>query len=244
VYEGLLNMQQTTSAPANLEQARMQAAEASGGISNEAIYGAILRAVIDLDLHGSVLDFVAGTGSLAGRLLQSGRFACVAAADLMEKPADLDPAHWICADLNYALPVTEGSFDTVIAAEVIEHLENPRSMARELYRLLKPGGVAIISTPNNESWRSLISLLVRGHYVAFWNGSYPAHITALLRTDLERITREAGFEPPEFRFTNVGGIPGKPTTSWQQISAGALRGLRFSDNILAVCRKPSIRGGR
>lgn len=223
---------------ATLEEARLRASKLSGGTSNDAIYEAILHTVDDLDLHGTVLDFGSGTGSLTRRLLQSGRFTSVAAADLMSKPSDLDTVTWIRADLNEPLPATDKSFDTVIAAEVIEHLENPRAMARELFRLLIPGGTAVVSTPNNESWRSLISLLMRGHYVAFCSGSYPAHITALLRKDLERIFVEAGFEAPQFRFTHHGGLPGKPTNSWQQMSGGLLKGLRFSDNITAICRKP------
>lgn len=210
----------------------------SGGTSSDAIYQAIMRVVDELSLHGSVLDFGAGNGSLTRRLLESKRFTSVAAADLMQQPAGFDSVRWMRGDLNNPLPVAEHSFDSVIAAEVIEHLENPRAIARELFRILKPGGTALVSTPNNESWRSLISLVLRGHYVEFCNGSYPAHITALVRKDLERIFAEAGFEPPQFRFTDQGGLPGKPAISWQQVSAGVLGGLRFSDNLVAICRKP------
>ena len=225
-------------AATSLQEARVNAANASGGVSNDAIYRAILRVLEELDSKGSILDLGSGTGSLARQLAQSRKYNSVWAADLMEKPADLGDVQWIRADLNDPLPQPDATFDVIVAAEVIEHLENPRSMMREIFRLLKPAGHAVISTPNNESWRSLISLVARGHYVAFCNGSYPAHITALLRRDLERIAVEAGFDPPEFRFTNVGGIPGKPTTSWQTVSAGLLKGLRFSDNVIGVCRKP------
>jgi len=52
----------------------------------------------------------------------------------------------------------------------------------------------ILSTPNNESIRSLMALLLRGHYVAFLDCCYPAHIiTAVLRKDLVRILTDAGF---------------------------------------------------
>ncbi len=225
-------------AATSLQQARVNAANASGGVSNDAIYRAVLRVLEELESKGSILDFGSGTGSLARQLAQSGKYNSVWAADLMEKPADLHDVQWIRADLNDPLPQREETFDVIVAAEVIEHLENPRAMVREIFRLLKPGGYAVISTPNNESWRSLISLVARGHHVAFCNGSYPAHITALLRRDLERIAVEAGFDAPQFRFTNVGGIPGKPTTNWQTVSAGLLKGLRFSDNVIAICRKP------
>ena len=143
--------------------------------------------------------------------------------------------------MNIPLPGHEGAFDVVVAAEVIEHLENPRFMIREIFRLLRPGGVAIVTTPNNESWRSLIALLVRGHFMAFGETGYPAHITALLRKDLTRIFQEASFSAPDFHFTDSGGVPGHPVVMWQQVSFNLLKGLRYSDNVLAIATKPMAR---
>ena len=40
------------------------------------------------------------------------------------------------------------SFDVVTATEVIEHLENPRLFLRDINRVLKPGGLCVLSTPN------------------------------------------------------------------------------------------------
>jgi 2-polyprenyl-3-methyl-5-hydroxy-6-metoxy-1,4-benzoquinol methylase len=142
-------------------------------------------------------------------------------------------------DLNKPLSNHDNAFDVVVAAEVIEHLENPRFMIREIFRILRPGGTALITTPNNESWRSLAALLLRGHYASFGDLSYPAHITPLLRKDLTRIFIEAGFPGPQFHFTDQGGIPGKPAVTWQNISLGLLKGMRFSDNLLAVATKPA-----
>lgn len=51
---------------------------------------------------------------------------------------------------SYHLPFKEGSFDVVLAAEIIEHLHDPQAFADELLRVLKPGGTAIISTPYRE----------------------------------------------------------------------------------------------
>jgi len=216
---------------------RAKAAELSGGISSNVIYAAIERVIAAKNLKGSVLDYGAGVGGLTRRLVGLNRFATVSAADIMQAPGGLDSVNWIEQDLNEPMRGYDGAFDTVIAAEVIEHLENPRFTVREIARLLKPGGTAIVSTPNNESWRSFVALLVRGHYAAFGALSYPAHITALLRKDFTRIFTESRLAAPEFYFTDNGGIPGKPSVTWQRISFGMLRGLRFSDNVIAVAKK-------
>jgi 2-polyprenyl-3-methyl-5-hydroxy-6-metoxy-1,4-benzoquinol methylase len=222
-----------------LSAQRMRAAESSRGVSNDAIYTAIEQVIGEKGLRGAVLDYGAGAGHFSRRLLELNRFESVTGADLMGCAADLvSRIDWIQQDLSESLSSRDASFDVVVAAETIEHLENPRFTMREIFRVLKAGGFAIITTPNNESLRSLISLVLRGHYVAFLNSSYPAHITALLRKDLTRILGEAGFREPEFRFTAEGGIPGMPSIKWQPWSLGLLRGPRFSDNIVVVAQKP------
>jgi 2-polyprenyl-3-methyl-5-hydroxy-6-metoxy-1,4-benzoquinol methylase len=235
-------MSQTTIAEtsAAIREHRTKAAELSGGTSGNAIYAMIERVIAAEGLSGSILDYGAGVGQLTRRLLDLKRFDQVSATDIMVVPSELrGRVEWIEQDLNVPLPGHENCFDVVVAAEVIEHLENPRSMLREIYRILRPGGTAIVTTPNNESWRALIALLVRGHYMAFGDSNYPAHITALLRQDLTRIFQEAMFLTPEFHFTDSGGFPGKPALTWQHLSLGRLAGVRFSDNLLAIGRKPT-----
>jgi 2-polyprenyl-3-methyl-5-hydroxy-6-metoxy-1,4-benzoquinol methylase len=218
---------------------RASAAEFSKGISSNVVYDAIERAIVRRNLAGSVLDYGAGVGDLTRRLAASRRFRAVSAADIMPRPADLEHVAWVEQDLNEPIARWSNEFDVVVAAEVIEHLENPRFTVREMARMLRPGGTVIVTTPNNESWRSIVALLLRGHYAGFGELSYPAHITALLRKDLTRIFREANLSAPEFYFTDYGGIPGKPSLVWQRISFGMLRGVRFSDNVVAVATKPT-----
>jgi 2-polyprenyl-3-methyl-5-hydroxy-6-metoxy-1,4-benzoquinol methylase len=160
-----------------LEEQRLHSAEASGGKSTDVIYDRIVEVVEEHDLRGRVLDYGAGIGNLTRRLFALGRFEQIAGADILPRPEDLpSDIPWHCLDLNRRDVVPAASFDAVIAAEVIEHLENPREVAREWYRILKPGGTLLLSTPNNESIRSLVALLFRGHYVACsartWCGSW------------------------------------------------------------------------
>jgi 2-polyprenyl-3-methyl-5-hydroxy-6-metoxy-1,4-benzoquinol methylase len=222
-----------------LLKVRRAAAAATGGTSSDAIYDKIVEEIFRRNAAGKVLDFGAGARHLTEILCRTSKFVEVDAADILDYHGFQHPiVRNILTDLNGSFPGLEESYDLVVAAEVIEHLENPRFLAREWFRVLKKGGYLILSTPNNESWRSIISLLVRGHFAAFTGNAYPAHITALLRSDLERILREAGFSDISFTFTNHGGIPGKPIITWQTISFGILKGLRYSDNVVCVGRKP------
>ncbi|MBX5496303.1 MAG: methyltransferase domain-containing protein, partial [Bryobacteraceae bacterium] len=126
--------------------------------------------------------------------------------------------------------------DVTLAVETIEHLENPRAFLRELTRVTKPGGCVIVTTPNQLSLLSLLSLVVKGHYAAFLDPCYPAHITALLETDLRRIATECGLQVLGFRFSHNGRIPGSGL-SWPPLLS-KLSPRRFSDNLLLLAQKP------
>jgi 2-polyprenyl-3-methyl-5-hydroxy-6-metoxy-1,4-benzoquinol methylase len=219
---------------------RMRSAVATQGISGDGIYAMIEREITARKLNGILLDYGAGVGNLTRRLLELGVFSDIAAVDILPEPNGLKTSRWLQQDLNEAIPGFDGQFDVVIASEVIEHLENPRFTARELYRLCRPGGHVIITTPNNESIRSLLALAIRGHFVHFDKGWYPGHITPLVRKDLIRILVEAGFDPIAFRFSENGSLPGAPTHTWQEMSFGMLRGVRFSNNLLISAHKPNM----
>jgi 2-polyprenyl-3-methyl-5-hydroxy-6-metoxy-1,4-benzoquinol methylase len=52
------------------------------------------------------------------------------------------------ADVDEPLPFDDASFDVVVAAEVLEHLSEPRWLVREVARVLRPNGTFVGSVPN------------------------------------------------------------------------------------------------
>jgi SAM-dependent methyltransferase len=62
-------------------------------------------------------------------------------------------------NLNDTLPFKGNSFDVIICNQVIEHLYYPVKFMREVYRILKPKGYAVISTENLASWDNIFALL-------------------------------------------------------------------------------------
>ena len=186
---------------------------------------------------GSLVDYGAGKGDLLKTLQQARSFQELAGIDLFDRPSDLPgTVQWYRQDLNESLSVNR-QFDVAVCSETIEHLENPRHAFRNLHSLLRPGGILILTMPNQESIRSICGLLLGDHFTLFLGACYPAHITALLRLDLMRICSETGFSLPKFFYTNHGGIPKYPSMTWQVVSGGLLRGRLFSDNLGMVAQK-------
>lgn len=220
-----------------LEQ-RLFAAQCAGGTSSPFVKALILSLIKRRQFDGIVLDYGAGKGELLNLLAKECRFRKLIGADIIDKPSQLNKdITWYQQDLNNPITI-QGEMPTlVICSEVIEHLENPRAIFRELYRLLAPKGHLLLTMPNQESLRSYVGLLAGGHFTAFLGDSYPAHISALLRLDLERMCNETGFSTPSFYYTDQGGIPRRPSMSWQEISFGLMRGRLFSDNIAMLTEK-------
>ena len=64
------------------------------------------------------------------------------------------------------LPFEDGAFGAVFAGEIIEHLVDTAGFLAELHRVLAPGGVAVITTPNLASFENRVRMLL-GRYPNF-----------------------------------------------------------------------------
>jgi SAM-dependent methyltransferase len=95
-------------------------------------------------------------------------------------------------DLNVEpIPYPDGFFDTIIAGDVIEHVTNPMFMLCEANRVLKDGGVLIVSTPNPYYyWEGMQNLLVR---FKFMKAKQEGHFTTFTRINMRNIFERTGF---------------------------------------------------
>jgi SAM-dependent methyltransferase len=223
----------TTDAAATMTETELRALESRGG-SADPIYRLVARVLAEHGEGGTLLDVGCGTGNL--RAYASGGFDRYIGTDVVRYDGFPESAEFHKVDMDTGrIPLDDGSVDTVVAVETIEHVENPRAFMRELARLARPGGRVIVTTPNQLSALSLLTLHAKGHFQAFAErpGLYPAHITALLEIDLLRIARECGLVDARIRYTDSGRIPGTPR-SWPR----PLKGRLFSDNLLLDARRP------
>ena len=101
-----------------------------------------------------VLD--AGCGSGYGTAALAEIAASVTGVDVAAEAIAHAREHYPAPNVQFlegsceALPVPDASQDLVVAFEVIEHLADWRAFLAETLRVLAPGGVAVISTPNKD----------------------------------------------------------------------------------------------
>jgi 2-polyprenyl-6-hydroxyphenyl methylase/3-demethylubiquinone-9 3-methyltransferase len=98
-----------------------------------------------------------------------------------------------------------GTFPAVISLEVVEHVYAPRDYAKSIFRLLEPGGIAVISTPYHGYLKNLAiaaSNQFDRHVNPLWDHG---HIKFWSRHTLSKLLEETGFV--EISFFRVGRIP-------------------------------------
>jgi 2-polyprenyl-3-methyl-5-hydroxy-6-metoxy-1,4-benzoquinol methylase len=214
-------------------QVKTDRALASKGQSNEAIYLGVTKLINSQP--GKVVDVGCGQGGFQ-RYLDLDRQEYIG-VDIVRYPEFPDAGKFIQSDLDRCeINLPDNYAEVVCSIETIEHLENPRALMRELVRITAPGGTVIVTTPNQLSLLSKLTLVFKNEFNAFQAtpGCYPAHITALLEIDLIRIATECQLTDIQIHYTNYGRIPGGSQSWPQQLG---FRGKAFSDNIILVGKK-------
>lgn len=126
-------------------------------------YGDLIRAdfyrlfAFPAGVTGHLLEAGCGTGievvnlqrQAPGLRIQGVDVSSVALAGAVAKPETSNAAFYQAA--LERLPFPDAAFDYIASHEVIEHVEDPAVVVRELGRVLKPGGVCVIATPNGAS---------------------------------------------------------------------------------------------
>lgn len=109
----------------------------------------------DEDLKNkTLLDAGCGTGLFTKKAIE--REALVTAVDIAPRLVELtkkkNPEATTIEASLLDLPFHDCIFDYVISSDVIEHTSDPYKAARELIRVLKPGGKLCITVPNRTFW--------------------------------------------------------------------------------------------
>lgn len=130
------------------------------------------------------LDLGTGTGAVARSLLRRGYE--VTTCDRAVEPIDGVATHAIDLDVDDWCAVTGTGFDIVLAIEVIEHLENPQGFLRQIARVLRSDGLAIVTSPRFESAAARLQFMRRATLRLMDRNGDPTHISPIFRDLMAR----------------------------------------------------------
>lgn len=99
--------------------------------------------------------------------------------------------NFIQADASRPLPLRSSTFGGVLAKDIIEHLERPQDLMRELHRVATPDGVLVITTPRP------IPRAVYDDYT---------HVRGFTKDALRRLCADTGWSVESIR--RMGALPG------------------------------------
>jgi 2-polyprenyl-3-methyl-5-hydroxy-6-metoxy-1,4-benzoquinol methylase len=190
-------------------------------------------------IHGKlVLDAGCGVGGITRALVAKG--ARVVALDIGPQLAATTRARCGCnavVGTLTAMGLAADSFDTVVSSEAIEHTPDPIRSVLELYRVVKPGGHLVLSTPNR-LWQAPVraaSALGLRPYDGFENFLWPRRLRAVLKETGAQILDHRGIHLWPFQIRML-----------QRMSKGL---DRFGGMLLPLminqcihCTKPITRG--
>ena len=172
-----------------------------------------------LSPEARILDVGCGDGALAG-VLNSRLKLPVYGVDTNEKGVALAKQMFaerglsgdFCVIRGYDTGLEDASFAAAVCSEVIEHVDNPRAMLHEIFRVLVPGGRLIITTPIRLSE----------------NPFDPMHVQEWFVVDFVALCREVFGEP-------LKTVRSHPIIWYELVSAGNRwigRGGRLIANLL------------
>ena len=173
----------------------------------------------------AVLDVGCGEGTVSQLFLRGGHQ--VYGVDLVPEFAAAAIDKGIearTADVSReGLPFGAGEIDAIYAGALIEHLYDPEFFLRECRRVLKEGGIVILTTPNIASLTSRLRMLLGWgpkFYTSALSWEFGGHVRIFTAGTLRQILQENGFRLEEMVSNLVSFIPTRHTRRPWSVTLG------------------------
>jgi SAM-dependent methyltransferase len=166
---------------------------------------------LDSDVH-DVLDYGCGEGRYFPVLTDAFPSAAIVGCDVshtaVERAKALHPDGTFLPMRDEHVPLGAQSVDLVLSIEVLEHVADVGLATQEIGRVLRPGGVALLTTPCANPWSLewIVNRVRRGGLQPSRDGygrfatEEAGHLRRLQSRDLDILLRRAGLEVDHFAF--------------------------------------------
>jgi SAM-dependent methyltransferase len=180
----------------------------------DGLHESLVSKLARIPTGSAVLDIGCGSGAWLERLADQG-FTDLLGLDIDTAQFKSSRARGLQANLDFdELGLESQSFALITAIELIEHLENPGRLFLHATRLLSPGGVLLLTTPNIESTLARMRFLLTGKLKQFDDKGDQTHVYPVLSTCLERVVRRYGLAiESRWGYPEDGGsVSSRPAT--------------------------------
>jgi len=164
----------------------------------------------------TVLDVGCGDGTVSRLFLEAGHrvFGVDIVPEFVREAIEKGIEAKTADVTEDGLPFPDRGMDVIYAGALIEHLYDPEFFLRECRRVLKEGGLLILSTPNIASLSSRLRMLLgKGpkFYATALSWEFGGHIRVVTAASLRRLLEESGFRVEALTSSVVSFMPTKRT---------------------------------
>ena len=164
--------------------------------SNKGYVEHLLKVVTSVEQYvspkGTGLDFGSGPSPVLGEILREAGFSCV----------DYDPIFYPSREFS----ALRNFFDFVVTCEAAEHFKDPLLEWKEMVKVLKPGGVVIVSTKTVKDQCS------EEEFLRWWYIRDATHISFYSKKSVELLARQLGVRVKQFSEDGFVVIKNEITT--------------------------------
>lgn len=156
--------------------------------------------------EAKILDIWCGNGNFLHKLSKQWYANLNGCDGFLENKKILDIASFKKQNLNETLSYESDWFDCIILTEVIEHLENPNDLLKEIHRVLKKWWLLLLSTPNIHTLVSRLLFLFVGKLFQFTDRDakftdFPGHIAPFFPHIFQEIFKDT-FNVIDINYSN------------------------------------------
>ena len=126
-----------------------------------AVESGIIKLLLGNRHFGRILEVGAGNGRLTNNLIKycDNYYALDKISNFLEKINIKSGIFKVACDLEFT-PFRDGVFDVILMVRVLNFIENPAISIKELHRILKPGGILILSFYHTGSIADLFDIII------------------------------------------------------------------------------------